>query len=217
MATTPNSDELQAKFAELRKFSACDVEPRTTSSQSPVIGIASTFKFIPKSTPAGEIPQYPAENLIPKDTHWADCVKPNTVVVIEQPAGQHCAAVGGIMATRMGVLGAKGVVVDGRVRDMQELEGSGIAVWSKATSTVGSGAESKPLAREVDVDISGVPVSPGDIIYLEPTEGAVVIQRSLLDDVLALMPKIVSADDKVKEAVQGGMTVFEAFKKFRGT
>jgi len=30
------------------------------------------------------------------------------------------------------------------------------------------------------------------------------------------MPKLVSADDKVKEAVIEGMTVAEAFKKFRG-
>lgn len=103
-------------------------EPRTSSSQAPVIGIASTFKFIPKSTPPEDVPKFPAENLIPKDTHWADCVKPDTVVVIEQPAGQFCASLGGIMATRMSVLGAKGVVVDGRVRDKEELEGSGLAV-----------------------------------------------------------------------------------------
>jgi hypothetical protein len=29
------------------------------------------------------------------------------------------------------------------------------------------------------------------------------------------MPKLVSADDKVKEAVENGMTVAEAFRKFR--
>lgn len=29
------------------------------------------------------------------------------------------------------------------------------------------------------------------------------------------MPKLVAMDDKVKEAVEGGMSVYEAFKKFR--
>ncbi|KAI5288273.1 hypothetical protein KEM54_005342 [Ascosphaera aggregata] len=236
MTVTTTSDELQAKFAELRNFSVCDVsdallkldyrsqnhragyladlKPITPSSRKPVIGIASTFKFISKSSTATQS-DYAVDNLIPKTTHWADCVKPETVVVIEQPAGQHCAAVGGIMATRMSVLGAKGVIVAGRVRDLDELEGSRIPIWSRATSTVGSGAESKPLAKEVPVDISGVPVNPGDIIYLDPNEGAVVIQRDILDDVLALMPKIVAADNEVKKAVQSGMPVFEAFQKFR--
>lgn len=56
----------------------------------------------------------------------------------------------------------------------------------------------------------------GDIVFLDPEEGVVVIPRDLLDETLSLMPKLVSADDKVKDAVINGMTVAEAFKKFRG-
>ena len=55
-----------------------------------------------------------------------------------------------------------------------------------------------------------------DIIFCDPAEGTVVIPRDLLKDTLDLMPKLVSADDKVKEAVMDGMSVVEAFKKFRG-
>lgn len=43
-----------------------------------------------------------------------------------------------------------------------------------------------------------------------------VIPQDLLDQTLELMPQLVSADDKVKEAVVAGMTVADAFKKFRG-
>lgn len=43
----------------------------------------------------------------------------------------------------------------------------------------------------------------------------VVIPAPLLDDVLALMPKLVAADDKVKEDVLNGGTVFDAFRKHR--
>lgn len=41
------------------------------------------------------------------------------------------------------------------------------------------------------------------------------IPRELLDQVIELMPKLVDMDDKVKEAVAGGESVFEAFKRFR--
>jgi hypothetical protein len=43
----------------------------------------------------------------------------------------------------------------------------------------------------------------------------VVIPRDLLDETLSLIPRLVEADDKVKEAVQEGMIVAEAFKTFR--
>lgn len=41
------------------------------------------------------------------------------------------------------------------------------------------------------------------------------IPRDLLDQVLEVMPKLIGMDDKVKEAVGRGMTVFDAFKQFR--
>ena len=55
----------------------------------------------------------------------------------------------------------------------------------------------------------------GDIVFCDPLEGIVVIPQELLDDILTLIPKLVAADTKVLEAVQGGMAVAEAFKTFR--
>jgi len=46
-------------------------------------------------------------------------------------------------------------------------------------------------------------------------EGVVVIPRDLLGPVLDLMPKLIGMDDQAKEAVAQGMTVTDAFKKFR--
>jgi hypothetical protein len=43
----------------------------------------------------------------------------------------------------------------------------------------------------------------------------VAIPKDLVDDVIDLMPKLVHADEKVKEDVQAGSSVFEAFKKHR--
>ena len=40
---------------------------------------------------------------------------------MKQAEGQKCAILGGIMTLRMKVLNAKGVVVNGRVRDIAEL------------------------------------------------------------------------------------------------
>ncbi|KAK5191463.1 hypothetical protein LTR99_003712 [Exophiala xenobiotica] len=98
---------------------------------------------------------------------------------------------------------------------MAELKSSHLPIFALGKSTVGTGAESSVYARNVPVSISGVTVSPGDIVFCDLEEGIVVIPQELLDETLSLMPKLVSADDKVKEAVENGMTVAEAFKKFR--
>ena len=43
-----------------------------------------------------------------------------------------------------------------------------------------------------------------------------MIPKDKLDAVVELTPKLVQADDKVKEEVEKGMTVKEAFARFRG-
>ena len=52
---------------------------------------------------------------------------------------------------------------------------------------------------------------------IDPAErGAVCIPSALVTEVLALVPKLVEADEKVIKDVEGGMTVAEAFKLHRG-
>lgn len=46
-------------------------------------------------------------------------------------------------------------------------------------------------------------------------EGVVAIPRDLLGAVLEIMPKLISMDEQAKEAVAQGMSVTDAFKKFR--
>ncbi|KAJ5156651.1 hypothetical protein N7492_009454 [Penicillium capsulatum] len=186
---------------------------------------ASTFKFISKNTSPPEIAaQDPEKHGFPPGKHWVDYAgdfaaedpaKAGSVIVIEQPEGQYCAVTGGIMATRMKVLGIKAAVVNGRVRDLRELQATELPVWARGTSTVGTGAEAKAGVRNVPVAIGGLEVSPGDIVFCDPMEGVVVIPRDLFTAVLETMPKLISMDDKAKDAVAQGMSVTEAFKKFR--
>ncbi|KAL2866628.1 RraA family protein [Aspergillus lucknowensis] len=237
------STSLEEKLATLHNYSACDVSDALLKLQKPgsgapraghladftpfsptlgrntttpkIIARASTIKFIPKEDPLPSAPGFSESNTFPQGKHWVDCTEPGTVVVIEQPKDQHCAVVGGIMAVRMKYLGISGVVVNGRIRDLAEIQGCNLPVWAKGTSTVGTGAEAKPGLRGVSIDVGGVVVSQGDIIFCDPLEGVVAIPRNLLDEVLQLMPKIVAMDDKVKEAVEKGSSAFDAFKQFR--
>lgn len=147
MSTSDNSNLLKEQTAALQnQYTACDIadallklkvagagflsdiKPAFTSAAFNEITIApvSTVAFAPKNS-SDDLPGYAAAN-IPIDKHWVDLTIPDSIVVISQPSGQSNAVLGGIMALRAQILGAKGVVVSGRVRDLDELEATGIPV-----------------------------------------------------------------------------------------
>lgn len=106
------------------------LQTSSTSNTSPspsldlvTIAPASTVTFVSKT-----VNEERGASNIPKGKHWVDLSVPETIVVISQPEGQKCAVVGGIMGERMKYLDVKGVVVDGRVRDLEELGETGLPV-----------------------------------------------------------------------------------------
>ena len=81
---------------------------------------------------------------------------------------------------------------------------------------MGAGAESKPHAIQVPLNIDGTIVKPGDLVFSDAVNGVVVIPKDYLSSVIELLPLLVEADDRVKEDVTQGATVQDAFKKHRG-
>lgn len=135
----------QSHLSALKRYTSCDIADallklsipnagflpdlslRTSHHPStPIIAPASTVIFASKTNPEANA-NLPDGN-IPKGVHYVDLTVKGTIVVTQQPEGQCCAVLGGIMALRMKKCGAEGVVVLGRVRDLEELEGTGLPV-----------------------------------------------------------------------------------------
>ncbi|KAM0562778.1 hypothetical protein ACHAPJ_001618 [Fusarium lateritium] len=218
-------------IAKLQQYSACDISDALLKLKVPDAGFIADLKLYrspeegptsvtiaPVSTvlfaPKGQdLPETPKN--IPEGTHWADLTKAGTFVVLQQPDGQKNAVCGGIMAIRMKVCQAKGIIVAGRARDIEELKSTSLPIWARGLSTVGVGGGSVPWAIQVPLDIDGTLVSPGDLAFSDPINGVVVIPHDKVSAVLELLPKLTAADDKVKEDVVKGKTVYESFKLHR--
>jgi regulator of RNase E activity RraA len=136
-----NKEKLQA----LQKYTACDIADALLKLQVPNAGFLPDLNLYAPSSTKTEITIAPAstvifasktgpnnsdfpESNIPTGSHWVDLTQPETIVVMKQADGQKCAILGGIMALRMKVLSAKGIVVNGRVRDIAELGETGLPV-----------------------------------------------------------------------------------------
>ena len=112
--------------------------------------------------------------------------------------------------------GVQGIVVDGRIRDLVSLAETGLPVWSKGTSVIGAGAETKFQAWNCPLMVGETSVKPGDLVMIDPFEnGVVAIPQEKVDEVLELLPKLVAADEQVLRDVQAGVSVADAFTRHR--
>ncbi|PTB64621.1 RraA-like protein [Trichoderma citrinoviride] len=209
-------------IAQLEKYSACDISDALLKLKVPGAGyVADLVAYSPQqashAAASPPVTVAPVSTNIPKDVHWADLAEPGSFAVLKQPEGQTNAVCGGIMALRMKVRQVAGIIVAGRVRDLDELRSTNLPIWGYGTSTVGSGGGCVPWATQVTVRVNGVDISPGDVAFSDPGNGVVIIPRDKVDDVLDLLPGLVAADIKVKEDVARGMPVYEAFKLHRGS
>jgi regulator of RNase E activity RraA len=60
--------------------------------------------------------------------HFADAAETDKIMYIQQPKNLQSACFGGLMGARLKQVGASGVVIDGRFRDLQEIQDLGLPV-----------------------------------------------------------------------------------------
>lgn len=65
------------------------------------------------------------------DQHFVDHNQDGGIMYIQQPKGLPSACWGGLMSTRAQFLGARGVVIDGRMRDVNEHNDMGFPVITR--------------------------------------------------------------------------------------
>lgn len=120
---------------------------------------------------------------------------------------------GELMSTRAMKLGATGAVMDGYARDTR-----GILALGFPTFAYGSYAQDQsPRGKVVDfrcpVEIGGVRVDPGDIIFGD-IDGVCVVPRKAEHEVFVRALEKARGEKQVQKAIQEGMGAQEAFDRF---
>jgi regulator of RNase E activity RraA len=120
---------------------------------------------------------------------------------------------GGLMTTRARHLGAAGAVLDGFIRDSTEIETLGFAVFSRGLYAQDQGARGKVIDFRTSIEIGGVRIQPGDLLYGD-REGVLVIPRAVEQEAVALAGEKVRGENRVAIAIRGGMSAAEAFATY---
>ena len=120
---------------------------------------------------------------------------------------------GGLMTTRALHLKAAGAVLDGYSRDTPEVLQLGLPVFSYGGYAQDQGPRGKVVDYRVPVEINGVRIAPGDIVFGD-LDGVLVIPKHAEEEAIRKALEKSSTENKVRDAIQGGMSTVDAFKTF---
>ncbi|KAG8747126.1 hypothetical protein FRC10_002175 [Ceratobasidium sp. 414] len=133
--------------------------------------------------------------------HFIDAAPPGCVAVISVPPNIKSAAWGGLMTAGAQVRGVRGVVIDGRARDLVEHRAAGFAVFSRGGSTL-------DFETCYENTFAAVEIHPGDIIVAD-IDGVVCVPPELLENVVDGCRYSKAVDEKCMIDIQSGRSIQE--------
>lgn len=141
-----------------------------------------------------------------------DDLKPNEVYICTGSSPTY-ALWGGLMSTRARHLSAAGAVLDGYSRDTQEVLKLGFPVFSRGRYAQDQGPRGKVIDYRVPLQLGQATVHPGDIVFGD-VDGVLIVPKEVEREVFRLALEKVRGENKVRQALQKGMSTVEAFEKF---
>jgi len=108
--------------------------------------------------------------------------EPGDVLVLTMPEPMPVAMVGDLLATQALDQGVVAILVDGAVRDVEELRELGLPIWARFVRAKGA-AKEQPGELDLPVFVGGARIARGDVIVLD-ADGAVVVEANRVDQVL---------------------------------
>ena len=145
--------------------------------------------------------------------HMIDAAAPGDIVVVDN-AGRSVSTWGGLATFAAKVKGIGGLVVDGGVRDREEMVEHAFPVFARHMTPLTGRSRIKVVAIGEPITCGGVRVRPGDAIVADGS-GVVCIPAEHCEKVAELASRY-SADDKLAEAeLAKGLTFREAMAKFK--
>ncbi len=118
--------------------------------------------------------------------------------------------VGGLMSTGTKNKGMAGIVVDGTVRDVSEIEALGLPVYARGFSPIDAFGRIQSISYNETIVCGGVRVEPGDLILADEI-GVVVVPKLVMGEVLKYAEEKRKIEDDYANKLRKAIPLMEVF------
>ncbi|MFI6417355.1 RraA family protein [Streptomyces sp. NPDC050842] len=143
--------------------------------------------------------------------------QPGDVVVVACHGTTRTAMWGGLMSTLSRQIGLAAGIVDGAIRDVDEIRDLDFPVWYRSTvprpSPTAVHDRTEPVQVNVPVVIDGQVINPGDIVVADEN-GIAVVPQGEAETVLAHTRMNIDRERVIREKISSGLSVAELIAEF---
>ena len=175
---------------------------KPTISGSRIVGPALTVRNVVQREHVYETARRHVNKMAEFEAH--NLARAGDVVVIDGVTG--ISNMGGISAQTGKRQGEAGSIVFGGVRDIAHSRRVGYPVWATEVTPVTGKWRIETIEINGEIEISGIRVAPGDIVFADDT-GVCFIPRARAADVLELAMQKATAEEAKCKAIDAGVPV----------
>ena len=143
-----------------------------------------------------------------------DSLKPNDVLVFCTNRSTRTSSWGELLSTAARARGARGVVIDGCIRDVAQISAMKFPAFAVGMRMLDSQGRSMIIEHGSPVICGDVLVKPGDIVFGD-VDGVIVIPKELEDKVIPLALEKGGKEDLVRAELLKGAMMRDVYKKYK--
>lgn len=142
-----------------------------------------------------------------------DGLKPGDIFVGATNGSTSCGFWGELLTTVAVKNGALGAVIDGHIRDAQQIIDMDFPLFARGYSSRDSLGRTDVIATKVRVKCQGVYINHGDLIFGD-IDGLVVVPQEIEEEVIEKALKRIEEEDIVRKEMLEGKSATEVYDKY---